>query len=177
MSNYLRLNWCVLQYHDTVFDFLVIRAGGFLLRRSAGLYHGSHVALAVTVVRYNAFGTFRTCLSYQPPNCILVANDWQPIRSFALVPALFTAIAQAVHPVEVRGQDFVDTVTNKRLMIVGVDYQPGGQASYKPSEGKDVLSDANVCLRDAVLMQRLGVSQCAAMVLRGGPRLFLKNIC
>jgi hypothetical protein len=44
-------------------------------------------------------------------------------------------------------------------MIVGVDYQPGGQASYKPGEGKDVLSDADVCLRDAVLMQRLGVSQ------------------
>lgn len=64
---------------------------------------------------------------------------------------------QAVHPVEVRGQDFVDTVTNKRLMIIGVDYQPGGQASYKPQEGKDVLSDADVCLRDATLMQRLGV--------------------
>jgi hypothetical protein len=74
-----------------------------------------------------------------------------------LLPALFTTIAQAVHPVEVRGQDFVDTVTNKRLMIVGVDYQPGGQASYKPNEGKDVLSDADVCLRDAVMMQRLGV--------------------
>jgi hypothetical protein len=71
-----------------------------------------------------------------------------------------------VHPVEVRGQDFVDTVTNKRLMIVGVDYQPGGQASYKPSEGKDVLSDADVCLRDAVMMQRLGVSQSVAITLR-----------
>jgi hypothetical protein len=43
-------------------------------------------------------------------------------------------------------------------MIIGVDYQPGGQASYKPSEGKDVLNDADVCLRDAALMQRLGVS-------------------
>ncbi|KAH7395230.1 Glucanosyltransferase-domain-containing protein [Phaeosphaeria sp. MPI-PUGE-AT-0046c] len=80
------------------------------------------------------------------------------IRSLVLLPALFASIAHAVHPVEVRGQDFVDTVTNKRLMIVGVDYQPGGQASYKPSEGKDVLSDADVCLRDAVLIQKLGVN-------------------
>jgi hypothetical protein len=50
-------------------------------------------------------------------------------------------------------------------MIIGVDYQPGGQASYKPSEGKDVLNDADVCLRDAILMQRLGASlplRCAA---------------
>jgi hypothetical protein len=71
-----------------------------------------------------------------------------------------------VHPVEVRGQDFVDTVTNKRLMIIGVDYQPGGQASYKPSEGKDVLSDADVCLRDAVMMQKLGVGQCATRLMK-----------
>jgi hypothetical protein len=94
----------------------------------------------------------------QPQHGQSIANGRQLIRSLALVPALFTAIAHAVHPVEVRGQDFVDTVTNKRLMIIGVDYQPGGQASYKPSEGKDVLNDADVCLRDAVLMQRLGVS-------------------
>ncbi|EAT83686.2 hypothetical protein SNOG_08518 [Parastagonospora nodorum SN15] len=94
-----------------------------------------------------------------------------PIRSFALVHALFTAIAQAVHPVEVRGQDFVDTVTNKRLMIVGVDYQPGGQAGYKPSEGKDVLSDADVCLRDAVLIQKLGVQVNTIRVYNIDPEL------
>lgn len=125
----------------------------------------------MTVARYNDLGTFLICLSYSAAACLLIANDYQPIRSFALVPALFTAIAQAVHPVEVRGQDFVDTVTNKRLMIVGVDYQPGGQAGYKPSEGKDVLSDADVCLRDAVLIQKLGVSQRVATMLQIAPRL------
>jgi len=67
-----------------------------------------------------------------------------------------------VHPVEVRGQDFVDTVTNKRLMIVGVDYQPGGQGAYKPSQGLDALTDADICLRDATLMQKLGVRTLAA---------------
>jgi predicted RNase H-like nuclease (RuvC/YqgF family) len=43
------------------------------------------------------------------------------LRSLALVPALLSAVAVAVRPVEVRGQDFVDTVTTKRLMIIGVD--------------------------------------------------------
>jgi hypothetical protein len=63
-----------------------------------------------------------------------------------------------VHPVEVRGQDFVDTVTNSRLMIIGVDYQPGGQGAYKPNNGEDALTNADICLRDAVLMQKLGVN-------------------
>lgn len=58
---------------------------------------------------------------------------------------------------EVRGQDFVDTVTNQRLMIIGVDYQPGGQAGYKPQDGEDALTDGDVCLRDAAVMQKLGV--------------------
>lgn len=79
-------------------------------------------------------------------------------RAFALLPALFATIAYAVHPVEVRGQDFVDTVTEKRLMIVGVDYQPGGQGAYKPSQGVDALTDADICLRDATIMQKLGVN-------------------
>jgi hypothetical protein len=77
---------------------------------------------------------------------------------------LLSGIAHAVNPVEVRGQDFVDTVTNKRLMIVGVDYQPGGQAGYKPSEGQDALTNADVCLRDAVVMQKLGVCAMHASV-------------
>lgn len=45
----------------------------------------------------------------------------QLLRSVALLTALLAPIANAVRPVEVRGQDFVDTVTNKRLMIIGVD--------------------------------------------------------
>lgn len=83
-------------------------------------------------------------------------------KSIALLPALFSSLAFAVRPVEVRGQEFVDVETNKRLMIVGVDYQPGGQAGYEPIEGsdlkKDVLIDKKTCLRDAALMQKLGVN-------------------
>lgn len=37
-------------------------------------------------------------------------------------------------------------------------YQPGGAAGFDPGSGIDPLSDADVCLRDAILMQRLGVN-------------------
>ncbi|KAF2010066.1 glycoside hydrolase family 72 protein, partial [Aaosphaeria arxii CBS 175.79] len=82
----------------------------------------------------------------------------QFVRSLSLSVALLSALTSAVHPVEVRGQDFVDTVSNKRLMIVGVDYQPGGQGGYKPTEKKDALTDATICRRDAAIMQQLGVN-------------------
>jgi hypothetical protein len=75
-----------------------------------------------------------------------------------LLPALCSYVAHAVNPVEVRGRDFVDTVTGDRFMIIGVDYQPGGQGAYQPQNSEDALTNANVCLRDAVLMQKLGVN-------------------
>lgn len=40
---------------------------------------------------------------------------------------LTTSTVNAVNHIEVRGQDFVDSVTNDRFVIVGIDYQPGGQ--------------------------------------------------
>jgi hypothetical protein len=100
-------------------------------------------------------------MSSTRPHCTLDPRQkltlLQLLRSLALLPVLLNGIL-AVNPIEVRGQDFIDTVTQKRLMIVGVDYQPGGQAGYKPQEGKDALTDADVCLRDAVVMQKLGVN-------------------
>jgi len=43
-------------------------------------------------------------------------------------------------------------------MIIGVDYQPGGQGAYKPQSGQDALTNADICLRDATIMQKLGVN-------------------
>jgi 1,3-beta-glucanosyltransferase GAS3 len=43
-------------------------------------------------------------------------------------------------------------------MIIGVDYQPGGQAGYNPGSGVDPLSNGTICLRDAALLQTLGVN-------------------
>ncbi|KAK2875039.1 hypothetical protein FQN49_001837 [Arthroderma sp. PD_2] len=64
----------------------------------------------------------------------------------------------AVTPVEVKGSQFVNSKTNTRFQMVGVDYQPGGSSGYKPETGKDPLSSADDCLRDAILLQRLGVN-------------------
>ncbi|KAL1597985.1 Glycolipid anchored surface protein 4 precursor [Paraconiothyrium brasiliense] len=79
-------------------------------------------------------------------------------NSLAVLTGLLTSVAVAVHPVEVQGQDLIDSVTNKRFMIVGVDYQPGGQAGYKPQEGSDPLTNKDVCLRDAIMLQKLGAN-------------------
>ncbi|KAF2754567.1 hypothetical protein EJ05DRAFT_145154 [Pseudovirgaria hyperparasitica] len=77
---------------------------------------------------------------------------------FVAVIAAALGVADAVRPVEVRQQEFVIASTGSRFMLLGVDYQPGGQAGYKPQEGSDALTDGDVCLRDAIVMQNLGVN-------------------
>ncbi|KAJ5357055.1 Glycoside hydrolase superfamily [Penicillium concentricum] len=76
-------------------------------------------------------------------------------RLFASVCAL-ASTAAALTPLEVSGKDFVDSKTNDRFQIIGVDYQPGGSSGF--TKKLDPLSDADACLRDAALMQRLGVN-------------------
>ena len=69
----------------------------------------------------------------------------------------------------------MNSVTRARFQMIGVEYdesnpgrrkndaedcgsyQPGAQSGYDPESKKDPLSDGDVCLRDAALMQRLGV--------------------
>ncbi|KAL1997284.1 hypothetical protein VTN49DRAFT_7316 [Thermomyces lanuginosus] len=64
--------------------------------------------------------------------------------------------AFAVHPLKIEGREFIDSKTNERFQIIGVDYQPGGSSGFK---GKgDPLSDKAACLRDAAIMQLLGVN-------------------
>ena len=67
-------------------------------------------------------------------------------------------MALAVEPVKVQGSDFVNSVSGDRLQIIGVAYQPGGSSGYNPGSGVDPLSNGTICLRDAALMQRLGVN-------------------
>lgn len=76
-------------------------------------------------------------------------------RLFAAACALATT-AHAVTPIEVEGKDFVNSDTGDRFQIIGVDYQPGGSSGM--SKTKDPLSDPKECLRDAALMQSLGVN-------------------
>lgn len=71
---------------------------------------------------------------------------------------LCVCFSHAVNPIDIRGQQFVNSESNERFMVVGVDYQPGGQGGYKPQDGEDALANATVCLRDAALLQELGVN-------------------
>ncbi|THY36770.1 hypothetical protein D6D01_00133 [Aureobasidium pullulans] len=72
--------------------------------------------------------------------------------------AFLAGLSAAVDPVEVRGQDFVNSANGNRFVVVGVDYQPGGQGAISANNDQDVLSDAEACTRDAALMQSLGVN-------------------
>lgn len=72
--------------------------------------------------------------------------------------ALLAGLTAAVDPVEIRGQDFVNSVSGDRFVVIGVDYQPGGQGALSANNDRDVLSDAEACTRDAALMQSLGVN-------------------
>jgi hypothetical protein len=63
-----------------------------------------------------------------------------------------------VQPITIKGSDFINSVTGDRFQILGVAYQPGGSSGYNPGSGVDPLSDGSVCLRDAALMQQLGVN-------------------
>ncbi|KAK2752886.1 hypothetical protein FQN54_008039 [Arachnomyces sp. PD_36] len=76
---------------------------------------------------------------------------------FVAACALFST-AQAVKPLIADGVQFVNSESNERFQIVGIDYQPGGSSGYDGETGKDPLSDKEICLRDAILMQRLGVN-------------------
>jgi hypothetical protein len=85
-----------------------------------------------------------------------IANNAYQI--YFAVLSLFLATTLAVQTVVIKGSDFVNSVTGDRLQLLGVAYQPGGSSGYNPASGVDPLSDGSVCLRDAALMQRLGVN-------------------
>jgi hypothetical protein len=72
--------------------------------------------------------------------------------------ALGATLAAAVQPLEVDGQNFINPKTGNRFQIVGVAYQPGGSAGYDKETGRDPLSDPDICMRDAALLQVLGVN-------------------
>lgn len=73
-----------------------------------------------------------------------------------LTIAILAAFTTAVEFITVSGGNFITNGTGKRFSIIGVDYQPGGSSGF--SNTADPLSDATVCLRDAILMQQLGVN-------------------
>ena len=87
------------------------------------------------------------------------ATDHAPqLTSIFTTACAFAATALAANPIVVQEQEFIDSSTNQRFVIIGVDYQPGGQGAYGASNSQDPLSNATTCLRDAALMQQLGIN-------------------
>jgi hypothetical protein len=94
-----------------------------------------------------------------PHSLILFHISKKPIMRYSIAGlASLAVLATAVDPVEVRGQDFVNSVSGDRFVVIGVDYQPGGQGALSTESREDVLSNPEACTRDAALMQTLGVN-------------------
>ncbi|EGP84342.1 uncharacterized protein MYCGRDRAFT_75460 [Zymoseptoria tritici IPO323] len=74
----------------------------------------------------------------------------------AAVCSLLATAATALDPISVQQQQFIQK-SGERFMMIGVDYQPGGEGGYGTGAG-DPLSNSTICLRDAALMQRLGIN-------------------
>lgn len=57
----------------------------------------------------------------------------------------------------IQGTSFVNSKTGEKFEIVGMAYQPGGESAFTTG-GTDPLSDPKACMRDAALMQILGIN-------------------
>lgn len=73
-----------------------------------------------------------------------------------LTTTLLSGLASAVEYLSINGSNFVVDATQERFDLIGITYQPGGSSGF--SADADPLSDADTCLRDAIIMQKLGVN-------------------
>lgn len=74
-----------------------------------------------------------------------------------LVPLVLSRHAQALPPLSVLGNRFVDPA-NRTFLFRGVDYQPGGASAYSPFNRDDPLTDPVACYRDATVLRLLGAN-------------------
>lgn len=87
------------------------------------------------------------------------------MRTWSLLAAtaMLSAAANALIPIEIKGNRFIRPALNSTeegevFQIVGVDYQPEGASGYDGSSDSDVLTHGDACLRDAYVLQQLGVN-------------------
>ncbi|KAH6891262.1 Glucanosyltransferase-domain-containing protein [Thelonectria olida] len=80
------------------------------------------------------------------------------IKAALMALGLGASVVNAVQSLTIEGKEFVNSKSGKRFQVVGMAYQPGGSAGYDPETGKDPLSHKEQCLRDAALMQILGIN-------------------
>lgn len=79
-------------------------------------------------------------------------NLWRVL----LVAIYLKFVYGAVSPITINGKQFVDSVSGEPFYLKGVDYQPGG--SSEVTGDSDPLSDPEVCARDVILFQDLGIN-------------------
>ncbi|KAK9367935.1 Glucanosyltransferase-domain-containing protein [Lipomyces kononenkoae] len=112
-----------------------------------------------TFVCYSEFESFDIILDKFSFTTFLssMVPSFRPFLFALCAFCAFSRLATALLPITIDGNMFVDS-NGDPFVIVGVDYQPGGSSGYSDSASSDVLSDADVCLRDAYLLQKLGVN-------------------
>ncbi|CCH60620.1 hypothetical protein TBLA_0D01120 [Henningerozyma blattae CBS 6284] len=71
----------------------------------------------------------------------------------------------AIYPIHIKNYRFIkpassdnDVSENEIFFMNGIDYQPGGSSGYDPDSTNDVLSDPDICARDAFAFQQLGIN-------------------
>lgn len=83
------------------------------------------------------------------------------LAALAATPSLVNAML----PIHIKNYRFIkpSSATNSEsdnevFFVKGVDYQPGGSSGYDADSDTDILSDPEVCARDAYAFQQLGVN-------------------
>ncbi|CAI4048697.1 putative 1,3-beta-glucanosyltransferase SKDI_13G3450 [Saccharomyces kudriavzevii IFO 1802] len=83
------------------------------------------------------------------------------LAALAATPSLVSAM----FPIHIKNYRFIkpSSATNSEsdneiFFVKGVDYQPGGSSGYDAGSDTDILSDPEICARDAYAFQQLGVN-------------------
>jgi len=83
--------------------------------------------------------------------------------TFFIRVLLLCCTVNGLIPLTIKGKRIIKpnsdgAIEGEVFFIKGIDYQPGGSSGYSSSSGKDALSDADACYRDAYAFQQLGVN-------------------
>lgn len=86
----------------------------------------------------------------------------QAIATTLLTLSTFIEPSSALLPISIKSNRFIkpvlDSDNGSVFFINGVDYQPGGSSDYSYEMTADVLTDPEICARDATLIQNLGAN-------------------
>lgn len=82
--------------------------------------------------------------------------------------SLLTLVPNVVNgmlPIHVKNYRFIKPASpdnnpeeNEVFFVKGIDYQPGGSSGYDGKKMSDVLDDPDICARDALVFQQLGIN-------------------